>query len=403
MTGNYRILEPADVPEYLRERGFWGAGEVDVHEVSDGNLNRVFIATRRDDGRSVAVKQALPWVRVAGPSWPMSPARADAEARAYQRVRAVAADTVPVLHDYDPANYALILEDLSDLRVLRGVLNDGGGYGGVSTAVGVFVARLSFATSDFGLSSAERKALIAESVNPDLCKITEDVVLAEPYIEHEHNHWHEGVADLAAAFRADASLRTEIADLRHTFMTGAQALLHGDLHTGSIMVGTRDGAEVVRIFDPEFSFVGPIGFDLGLYWGNTIAAEARARALGHVTAPGEQLALSWQAFTSEFRRLWPARIDDFFDDAYLERFLHRVWTDALGYAGAELVRRTIGFAHLTDLDTLPDPAPASRHALLVGRELILRRADLPDPEAVAELIEGTVLSSVLSESASAGA
>lgn len=389
MTGDYRILEPADVPQYLRERGHWGTGDVDVREVSDGNLNRVFIATRRDDGRSVAVKQALPWVRVAGPSWPMSPTRADAEARAYQRVRAVAPETVPVLHDYDPANYALILEDLSDLRVLRGVLNAGGGYGGVSTAVGIFVARLSFATSDFGLSSGERKALIAESVNPDLCKITEDVFLAEPYLDHEHNHWHEGVADLAAAFRADAALRTEIADLRHTFMTSAQALLHGDLHTGSIMTGTRDGSEVVRIFDPEFSFVGPIGFDLGSYWGNTIAAEARARALGRPTESGAELTLSWQAFTTESRRLWPTRVDTFFDDAYLTRFLHRVWTEALGYAGAELIRRTIGFAHLSDLDTLPDPTLATRQALLAGRDLILRRTTLANPASVADLLEGS--------------
>ncbi|MFJ4654875.1 S-methyl-5-thioribose kinase [Nocardia sp. NPDC088792] len=389
MTYEYRILEAAEVAAHLRERGYWGTGAVDVAEVSDGNLNRVFVATRRDDGRSVAVKQALPWVRVAGPSWPMSPTRAAAEARAYRRVTAVAPETVPALHDYDAQNFALIMEDLSDLRVLRGVLNEGGGYGGASTAVGVFVARLSFATSDFGLSSAERKALLAESVNPELCKITEDLVLAEPYLEHEHNHWHEGVADLVAAYRADTALRTEIADLRHTFMAGAQALLHGDLHTGSIMVGVRDGAEVIRIFDPEFSFVGPIGFDLGLYWGNTIAAEARAHALGRSIEPGAELARSWHAFESEFRRLWPDRLDTFFDDAYLDRFLRRVWSDALGYAGAEIIRRIIGFAHLSDLDTLPDPVAASRRALTAGRELILRRTTLADPEAVGELLTAT--------------
>ncbi|MFM9559390.1 S-methyl-5-thioribose kinase, partial [Streptomyces caniscabiei] len=86
------------------------------------------------------------------------------------------------------------------------------------------------------------KALVAASVSPELCKITEDVVLSEPYLTHEHNHWLPELDDLAAEFRADAALRTEVADLRHTFMTSAQALLHGDLHTGSVMVGTREGA-----------------------------------------------------------------------------------------------------------------------------------------------------------------
>jgi 5-methylthioribose kinase len=254
----YRILDTGDIPAYLRERGHWDdPGDIHVREVSDGNVNRVFLASNSEGTRGLAVKQALPWVRVAGPSWPLSPDRADAEARAYEQVAKVAPDKIPTIHGYDGENHALVMEDLSDLEVLRTHLNEGGSYGPRTSArIGEFVAQLSFATSDFGMSSAERKALIATSVNAELCKITEDVVLSEPYVEHEHNHWHPGLDDLAAEFRTDTRLRTEVADLRHTFMTGAQALLHGDLHTGSVMVGRRDGAEVVRVFDPEFSFVG---------------------------------------------------------------------------------------------------------------------------------------------------
>ena len=278
----YRILEPADIPAYLNERGHWAnPADIEVREVSDGNMNRVFLARSTDGTRSLAVKQALPWVRVAGPSWPMSPERADAEARAYEQVAKVAPDKIPAILGYDPEHYALVMEDMSDLEVLRTLLNEGASYGPHTSArIGEFVAQLTFATSDFGMASADRKALLAASVSPELCKITEDVVLAEPYIEHEHNHWHEDLDDLATEFRADARLRTEVADLRHTFMTSAQALLHGDLHTGSVMVGGRQGAPVVRVFDPEFSFVGPIGYDLGLYWANALVSEQRARALG---------------------------------------------------------------------------------------------------------------------------
>ncbi|MEU9311269.1 S-methyl-5-thioribose kinase [Streptomyces sp. NPDC048256] len=385
----YRILETDDIPAYLGERGHWeDLADIRVREVSDGNMNRVFLASSADGTRSLAVKQALPWVRVAGPSWPMNPDRADAEARAYQQVARVAPDKIPAVHGYDPENHALVMEDMSDLEVLRTLLNEGAAYGPHTSArIGEFVAQFSFATSDFGMPSAERKALIAASVSPELCKITEDVVLSEPYVEHEHNHWHPGLDDLAAAFRADTRLRTEVADLRHTFMTSAQALLHGDLHTGSVMVGRREGAPVVRVFDPEFSFVGPIGYDLGLYWANVLVSEERARALGTLSDHADQLRLSWEAFEAEFRRLWPTRVDAFFDDAYLDRFLRRVWTDSVGYAGTEIVRRIIGFAHLSDLTTLPDPVPASRRALLLGRELILRRDELTDVEAVRALVE----------------
>jgi 5-methylthioribose kinase len=210
--------------------------------------------------------------------------------------------------------------------------------------------------------------------------------LSEPYIEHAHNHWHPALDDLAAAFRADTVLRTVVADLRHVFMTSAQALLHGDLHSGGVMVGERQGAHVVRVFDPEFSFVGPIGFDLGLYWANALVSEERARALGALTDHGEQLRLSSEAFETEFRRLWPTRVDTFFDDAYLGRFLRRVWTESLGFAGTEIIRRIIGLAHLTDLTTLPDPAPASRRALLLGRELVVRRTEPTSPDAVRDLV-----------------
>ncbi|MEH0422025.1 S-methyl-5-thioribose kinase [Streptomyces sp. B21-083] len=386
----YRILEPADVPAYLNERGHWAnPADIEVREVSDGNMNRVFLARSTDGTRSLAVKQALPWVRVAGPSWPMSPERADAEARAYEQVAKVAPDKIPAILGYDPENYALVMEDMSDLEVLRTLLNEGASYGPHTSArIGEFVAQLAFATSDFGMESADRKALLAASVSPELCKITEDVVLAEPYVEHEHNHWHEGLDDLATEFRADARLRTEVADLRHTFMTSAQALLHGDLHTGSVMVGEREGTPVVRVFDPEFSFVGPIGFDLGLYWANALVSAERARALGSLTDHADQLALSWNAFESEFRHLWPTRTGTFFDDAYLDRFLRRIWTEAVGYAGTEIIRRIIGFAHLTDLTTLPDPVPASRRALLIGRELIVRRGELNTPSDVEALAEG---------------
>lgn len=52
------------------------------------------------------------------------------------------------------------------------------------------------------------------------------------------------------------------------FCERAQALIHGDLHTSSVMV-TPDSTQVI---DPEFAFYGPMGFDIGAFIGNLILA-----------------------------------------------------------------------------------------------------------------------------------
>ncbi|KAK8966466.1 Methylthioribose kinase 1 [Platanthera guangdongensis] len=50
------------------------------------------------------------------------------------------------------------------------------------------------------------------------------------------------------------------------FRERSQALIHGDLHTGSIMVTT----ESTQVIDPEFAFYVPMGFYIGEFVGNLI-------------------------------------------------------------------------------------------------------------------------------------
>ena len=78
----------------------------------------------------------------------------------------------------------------------------------------------------------------------------------------------------------------KIAKIKFDFMNNAQALLHGDLHTGSIFV--REDS--TRMFDPEFAFFGPIGYDVG----NVIANLIFAWDNGHAAAEKDILRLDAQ-------------------------------------------------------------------------------------------------------------
>lgn len=62
--------------------------------------------------------------------------------------------------------------------------------------------------------------------------------------------------------------------LRDVFNTRCEALLHGDLHTGSIMVTEPAAGSqgTTTVIDPEFAFVGPIAFDVAKLVGNLLLA-----------------------------------------------------------------------------------------------------------------------------------
>ena len=86
----YRALDQHTVTDYLR--GVPALAEVidlaaplHAREVGDGNLNLVFIVENGNADQSVVLKQALPYLRVAGESWPLTRERMRFETQALRR------------------------------------------------------------------------------------------------------------------------------------------------------------------------------------------------------------------------------------------------------------------------------------------------------------------------------
>ena len=84
----YRVLRAQDIAPMLAREPAIAAllgGEAKgwrVRDVADGNINAVYLVEGPAGG--VCVKQALPWLRVAGDSWPLPLERAVFES-AYMR------------------------------------------------------------------------------------------------------------------------------------------------------------------------------------------------------------------------------------------------------------------------------------------------------------------------------
>lgn len=402
----YHILNRESVLEYARghplfDTVFYPGAALESEEIGDGNLNLVFRVYETGGERSVLVKQALPYLRVAGEGWPLSKARAGFEARALEQQHKAAPGQVPQPVWFDEEMAVNAMEDLRGHAVMRAQVVARVQFPDLGRTVGEFLAATLFATSDFALPSAEKKRLGAQFVNLELCELSEALIFSEPfYAAPSRNRYSSALEAEVQNLWADVGLCTQVAHLKLRFMTDAQALLHGDLHTGSLMATLPDanGACDIRIIDPEFACFGPMGFDVGLFMANLLL---NAVAQGGHTPDLlqrqtyrryllEQILECWRSFESGFiERFKTASSPSWLEPEFQKSFLNTVFQDSVGFAGCEMIRRTIGFAHVSDLESIADPlerVKAEREALALGRALIGSHRKIESTFALEQII-----------------
>lgn len=377
----YHTFNAADAIEYARQFGQVAdpLTLVSADEIGDGNLNLVFKIRDAAGVSRVIVKQALPYVRCVGESWPLTLDRARIEAETLlTHSQFCPQHTVNVLH-HDAELAVMVQEDLSDHHIWRSELLAGKYYPQAAGQLAEYLAQTLFHTSDFYQSAQAKKAAVSQYSNPELCQITEDLFFTDPYIDHERNNFDPALLPDVLALRQDNALKLAVASLKHGFLSKAEALLHGDIHSGSIFVA--DGR--LKAIDAEFGFYGPIGFDIGTALGNLLLNYCGLPGLAgpRDAAAGREQRLNdihtlWETFANRFLALSEEKTQDsvLATEGYAQLFLQHVWQDAIGYCGSELIRRTIGLAHVADLDSITDDEmrrACQRHALSLGQTLIL--------------------------------
>ncbi|WP_426816875.1 S-methyl-5-thioribose kinase [Winslowiella sp. 2C04] len=388
----YRTFTATDAVEYARQFGGLSdpASLVDAQEIGDGNLNLVFKIFDNAGQSRIIVKQALPYVRCVGESWPLTLDRARLEAETLQVHGSFCPQhTVKILH-FDTDLAVMVMEDLSDHAIWRGELVKGGYYPQAAKQLGEYLAQTLFHTSDFFQHPHAKKADVIRFTNPELCEMTEDLFFNDPYQVHERNAYPPSLEEYVATLRDDAELRIAVAGLKHRFLSQAEALLHGDIHSGSIFV-TQDSLKAI---DAEFGFYGPIGFDVGTALGNLLINYCALPGLlaAREAAAGREQRLAdvrevWQAFTARFLALAAEKTRDqaLAYPGYAEAFLQKVLQDTIGFCGTELIRRTVGISQVADIkniDHQPMREECLRHAISLGKTLILAAPHVQDIDAL---------------------
>jgi len=407
----YQPLNDRTVIDYIRSRPALASvlgGDLVAREVGDGNLNLVFIVTPPDKpNEGVVLKQALPYLRVAGDSWPLTRERMRFETQALLLHNELAPGLAPAVYDHDDEMSLVVMEYLGRHEVMRKPLVRRVRFPLFSEHIATFMARTLFFTSDLYLSGPAKKELQAKFINPQLCKIQEDFVFTNPYMDSPENKWNPLIDAEVRAVRANAPLKLAIAEVKESYMTHGQALIHSDLHTGSIMLNQTD----TRVIDPEFAFVGPMGFDVGALLENLVL-----NALSHyahtpdpaVRAEYQAYLLDtvvevWNKFAQKFEALWAANAHgDLMPSKYWafpggeaafaefrRRYMLGLLHDTAGHGGCKMLRRMMGIVSVWDFTSIADTerrAFAERLAIRIGSRWVLERNQVDSVEDLVDIV-----------------
>lgn len=375
-----------------------------VREIGDGNLNFVYTITNPEKTEETAVlKQAVPFLRCVGDSWPLSRERMKFEIKALKEQKALCPEHVPTVFHADEAMSLVIMRNLSDHKILRGEIIAGRRFPRLADHMSSFLAKTLFHTSDLALDSATKKKRVAEFINIDLCNLTENFVFTNAFEKHDTNEYNpELTAEDINGVQENADLKIAVAEMKYKFMNNAESLIHGDLHIGSIMANERE----TYVIDPEFAFYGPMGFDTGAFIGNLFMSyfshEYRQRQLGR--EPFEYrgwlldtIAETWNGFEKKFDELWLAHQQESQrpywayegGEAHFAKqrrvFLKKLLADTLGFGACKMMRRIFGLAKVADIADIADlkeRARIERMTLKLAEYMVIDRERVNDIEAV---------------------
>ena len=367
------LLDCDEVISYVKEKNlFLENDDLTVKEIGDGNINYIFKVENKIDGKSIVLKQADKLLRSSGR--PLDLARSKIEANILRIENNLAPHFVPEIYFYDEIMCVLAMEDISEYKNLRTELVAGKIFPNFADNISEFLSRTLLLTTDLFMNKFEKKKNVKEFINPELCDISECLVFTEPYDNNKNRNIittgnEEFVENM---LYKNEDLHFAILKLREKFMNYSQSLIHGDLHSGSIFINEKG----IKIIDPEFSFYGPMAYDIGNVIGNLYFPLYRAKFFMEDSKKKEEF-INWLEkcildipilFSEKCKLLWEKYSNDRLlkNKKFRDYYIENIVKDSLAYAGTEMIRRTVGDTKVLELTSLEN----SEKKLELERDLI---------------------------------
>lgn len=373
------LLDCDEVISYVKEKNlFQGNANLTVKEIGDGNINYIFKVENKIDGKSIILKQADKLLRSSGR--PLDLTRSKIEANILRIENNLAPHFVPEIYFYDEIMCVLAMEDISEYKNLRTELITGKIFPNFVDNISEFLSRTLLLTTDLFMNKFEKKKNVKEFTNPELCDISECLVFTEPYDNNRNrNIITAGNEEFVEnTLYKNEDLHFTILKLREKFMNYSQSLIHGDLHSGSIFINEKG----IKIIDPEFSFYGPMAYDIGNVIGNLYFPLYRAKFFMEDSKKKEEF-INWLEkcildipilFSEKCKLLWEKYSNDKLlkNKKFRDYYIENIVKDSLAYAGTEMIRRTVGDAKVLELTSLEN----SEKKLQLEKELISKAVSM---------------------------
>lgn len=387
-------MSEADAIEYVKEKlNFFETNEELIcKEIGDGNLNYIFKIDSLTSKKSIVVKQSGPVARISD-EFKLSPDRNRIEYEILKFQNELAPGLVPEVYYYDPIMNCTAMEDLSDHVIMRQEMINHKQFKNFADDITTFMVNTLLLTSDVCMEHKEKKELVKNFINPELCEITEDLVYTEPFsdVNNRNDVFEPNLEWVKENLYSDDALRLETAKLKFDFMNNAQALVHGDLHTGSIFIKE----DSTKMIDPEFAFYGPMGYDVGNVIANLMFAYANADAFGNQKQKKwleETIVEVIDLFKVKFLKLWDERVTEYTAKykGFKEYYLDTVIRDTAAVTGLEGIRRIVGIAHVKDITMIEDMEKrikAERLCMTAAKNFIMNRNEIKTGKDFLEVIK----------------
>lgn len=365
-------------------------------EIGDGNINYVYRIKDTVSGKSLIVKHAENELRIYKARF-VGTDRNRIEYEVLEFQHRLAPEYIPELYFYDEENKNIFMEDMRGYENMRYELCEHKIFKYAAEHLSDFCAKVLINTTDMVIGAMDKKELVKRYVNIYPCEITERHVLTEPYQDLEENGvCLENTAFIRKMIYENEALKAKVGILKDRFQTKAQALIHGDLHTGSIFVTP----EKTCILDPEFAFYGPIGYDIGNFIANMIFAYANAQVTMKDGSEKENY-IAWimdtiESFTDLFiaksLEILRDKSNDFMmqSEEFFDIYLRDILEDTAGYAGTELIRRIVGSSGVKDIKSIENEeakARAEKICLDAGIYFVMNCRDFPTGQSYTNFLK----------------